>query len=498
MHIFDKEIKAMVPKRECSWLSITTLWLIWALLMASPAAAGSMKTDWVRFNASYAVLGEMMDYEGWDIKADSQGRVYNPGSQTVQGFAYYGMASLVVYDSQGNKLYDDGPFIGVPPEAFSLRLTLDTQGNVYFSGNESSTTFFIRKLGWEEPTPGYQHLAVKWQLSLADANGQPLGPLAVDGAGNVYAGVNYKLYKFAPDGSSAGAPWPVSTLVSNVTGMALVGDYVYITGGNFTTERYHKDTGVRQWTQTYPPPISPAPGGVGYNSVALAVDGQGNVFVTGTQTDWNVLPPSDQIYTVKYDPNGSQLWVTEPRGPRVRDYHNSAAGLVVDDQGNAYVAGTALNPQFYRRKEGFRDWGDIYTVKYAPDGTMLWEKYFNAGTGSKDSAVALARDSSGNLVVTGTCSWALAEWPIITEPVTSIMATVCYSPGGQRQWLEYYEQLANRSENEARALAVRGRSVYVTGRTRPNVGIYESPEPWHWVAIKYSAPGKKELIGPRP
>jgi hypothetical protein len=234
---------------------------------------------------------------------------------------------------------------------------------------------------------------------------------------------------------------------------------------------------------------------VSYKSVALAVDGQGNVFVTGTQTDENVWPASNQIYTVKYDPDGQKLWVTQPRGGRFRDYHNSAAGLVVDGQGNAYVTGTAQNPRFYFRNRGFRQGGDFYTVKYAPDGTIIWERYHDGGN-SEDAATAITRDSSGNLVVTGTCRW--TEYPTITEPVTSIMATLCYNPEGQRLWVEYYENLSNNSENEARALAVRDRHVYVTGVTRSSFNLWETPPTWKWVTIKYGPAGKKEFIRPRP
>jgi hypothetical protein len=460
-----------------------------------------MKNDWVvpgPFEPILLAL-EPVDGDPWDITVDSQGNVFAAGLQTVRVRDYPAqLTGYLILDSQGHiPFWCDSIDTSVQREAFPPHVTLDAQENLYLSGNIDSETFFIMKEAWED-TPNSRQLRRQWLLSQAGAGAQPLGPIAVDGDGNIYAGVNYKLYKFGPNSSPAGTPWPgpVTTGVSKVTGLTLAGDYVYITGGNFTTEKYHKDTGVRQWTQTYPPPFSPAPAGVYYKSVALAVDGQGNVFVTGTEENGNVWPPSNQIYTVKYSSAGVQQWVSESRGGRLRDYHNHAAGLVVDGQGNAYVTGSAQNPHFYMRKQGFRDGGDFYTVKYAPDGTILWEKYFNAGTGSNDAAVAIARDSSGNLVVTGTCRW--AEWQTITEPVTSIMTTLCYNPEGQRLWVEYYERLVNGSENEARALAVRDRKVYVTGVTRSSFDFWENPPGWNWVTLKYSPAGKKDFIKPRP
>jgi hypothetical protein len=493
--LFAKEIKAMTPKRESLWLIITAL-LIWAVVLTTPAAAGSMKNDWVvpgPFEPVLLALGPVDD-DPWDITVDSQGNVYAAGFQTVRDDSTQ-MTGYQLLDSQGHSaLWSDFMHTSVQREGFPPHVTLDTQENLYLSGKINPEAFFIMKEAWvDTPNPSYpRQLTRQWLLSQGGAGGEPLGPIAVDGDGNIYAGVNYKLFKFLPDGSPAGAPWPVTTGVANVTGIALDDKHVFITGGNFVTERHHKN-GEFHWTRTLPPFIP----GADIKSVALALDGQGNVFVTGTEEYWG--GPNNvqfQIYTVKYSPELTQLWVTGSRGARLRDYHNNAAGLVVDGQGNAYVTGTAQNPHFYMRKQGFRDGGDFYTVKYAPDGTILWENYFNAGSGSYDAAVAIARDTSGNLVVTGTCKWS-PEFPS-TEPLTSQIATLCYSPDGRQQWVKYYERLVNGSENEARALAVRDSHVYVTGATRSSFNLGETPPAWNWVTIKYGPPGRKKELRPRP
>jgi hypothetical protein len=494
----------MKPRKQFLWLVMTAL-LICVIFLASPATAASMKTAWVSYGPVPDVyLFDIVDWDGCDVKVDAKGRVYTAGIATSQVTGNSLEQCIKVCDANGNMTRNFLEYYAVgrnslPRDGFLPRLTMDGQENVYFSGNIDSTRCFIYKFGFVEHTypspypPVITTFDSKWSVFLDGAGDQSLGPIAVDGEGNVYAGVNYKLYKFAKDGSPAGSPWPIDTRVSNVTGIALDGQFVYITGGDFATEKYSQDKGQLQWAQTLFPPVFR----VENKSIALAMDSQGNVFVTGTQTNNNVLPPATQIYTVKYSPAGAPLWVTESRGSRVRDYHNSAAGLVVDGQGNAYVAGTALNPKRYHVKQEFPDWGDFYTVKYAPDGTILWEKYFNAGTGFRDAATAIARASSGNLVVTGTCKWS-PEFPS-TEPPTTLMATLCYNPDGQQQWVQYFDGPAGSTEHNARALAVQSGKVYVSGSTKFN-DVPDAPYNWpdtsHWLTIKYSS--TKKEVRPRP
>ncbi|MBK6772393.1 MAG: SBBP repeat-containing protein [Ignavibacteria bacterium] len=70
------------------------------------------------------------------------------------------------------------------------------------------------------------------------------------------------------------------------------------------------------------------------NATSLAVDGSGNVYVTGYSTG------SGQRFdyaTIKYNSSGVQQWVARYNGPgNSIDYANS---LAVDGSGNVYVTG---------------------------------------------------------------------------------------------------------------------------------------------------------------
>ena len=83
------------------------------------------------------------------------------------------------------------------------------------------------------------------------------------------------------------------------------------------------------------------------SAIALAVDGQGNVCVTGSSSDsWNDYDTA----TIKYSAAGEELWV------RRYSYLN-AGSLAVDTQGNILLAGSG-----YGKETGY----NFSAAKYSP------------------------------------------------------------------------------------------------------------------------------------
>jgi outer membrane protein assembly factor BamB len=67
--------------------------------------------------------------------------------------------------------------------------------------------------------------------------------------------------------------------------------------------------------------------------------------------------------------------------------------VAVDGSGNVVVTGYSNNTDFNQ---------DYYTAKYAAaDGALLWEKRYNGPANNDDVGIAVAVDSTGNVVVTG-------------------------------------------------------------------------------------------------
>src|SRR5262249_411726 len=139
-------------------------------------------------------------------------------------------------------------------------------------------------------------------------------------------------------------------------------------------------------------PISPAGvqqdwvalynGGYGLDiAYAVAVDGSGNVYVTGS----SVGPGScnldcNDYATIKYDASGQQQWVARYNGPANDDDHASA--IAVDASGNVYVTGSSIGttwPDF-----------DYATVKYDSSGQQQWVARYSGPGNDLDFGNAIA------------------------------------------------------------------------------------------------------------
>jgi len=185
---------------------------------------------------------------------------------------------------------------------------------------------------------------------------------------------------------------------------------------------------------------------VWYISNPLALDSQGNVYVTawirGAETGYDYL-------TIKYSPNGRKLWARRYNGPGNGD--DRAAAMTMDSRGNVYVTGGSL---------GKTNW-DWATVKYSPDGRRLWVRRYQNGNGG---AKAIALDSQDNIYVSG-------EW-----------ATIKYDPDGRQLWVRPFEAL----RSHPAALAVDNQeNAYILGDLSSANGTSTLP------IIKYDPNGQQ-------
>jgi hypothetical protein len=166
---------------------------------------------------------------------------------------------------------------------------------------------------------------------------------------------------------------------------------VVITGASYNfgtyldyyTAKYAAEDGALIWEQRYNSPTNRDD-----SSVALAIDGSGNIVVTG----YSVNRFNGDYQTLKYAAlDGSLLWERRYNGPANGD--DIARAVAVDADGNVVVTGISRNSSGN---------DDCYTAKYAAaDGAILWEKRFNGPANGNDIAQAVAVDALGNAVITG-------------------------------------------------------------------------------------------------
>jgi len=161
-------------------------------------------------------------------------------------------------------------------------------------------------------------------------------------------------------------------------------------------------------------------GGRGEGARDVAVDGAGNVYVTGgvisglpvtaNAYDKTANGNSD-VFISKFDADGRLIWSTYLGGPN----YDRAYAIEVDPKGYVYVAGRAgkkfpttpgvVQPNFGGDVEPNKIYGaqDAFAAKLSPDGSkLIWSTYF--GSDGNEIARDMDIDNKGNvyLGLTGT------------------------------------------------------------------------------------------------
>ena len=152
---------------------------------------------------------------------------------------------------------------------------------------------------------------------------------------------------------------------------------------DYATIKYNS-SGTQQWVARYDGVT-----GLDDGAVALAVDGSGNVYVTG----WSVwtLGADDDYITIMYDSNGNQVWEARYDGPVISV--DDAADLVLDSNNNVIVTGSSVG-------DGTNN--DYATVKYNSSGVLQWAaRYDGPNWMNNDLASAVTADETGSVYVTG-------------------------------------------------------------------------------------------------
>ncbi len=148
---------------------------------------------------------------------------------------------------------------------------------------------------------------------------------------------------------------------------------------------------------------------------SIGVDLQGSCYVTGNFSG-NAFFGDDQLTSVgdidlfvaRFDTDGKQNWLTQAGDAG----KTRATSLSVDPQGNCFVTGyfdqsVTFGANLLEKAHFY----DLFLVKYAPDGMVLWAS--NTKTSNAISAGGVATDAMGNAYLTGSF-YGGAEFAILT------------------------------------------------------------------------------------
>ncbi|MCI0693924.1 SBBP repeat-containing protein [candidate division KSB1 bacterium] len=352
------------------------------------------------------------------LAIDATGNIYVSGWSWGEGTNVD--YATIKYDSQGALRWIaryNGP--GNDYDA-TKALTLDKAGNVYVTGWSVGAGSF------------YDYATIKY-----DINGMEKWVARYNGPGNL------------PDWVSAISVDDSENV--HVTGFCQLADRSW----DYATVKYN-NTGAEQWIARHDGQ------GKSYDvAIDMAVDGTGNVYVTG----WSGSATTDRDYaTVKLNNDGVQQWVVRYDSPE--NLEDVPVAVTVDNHSNVYVTG---------RSKGISTDFDYATIKYDHVGVQQWAARYNAAANLMDEATALAVDDAGNVYVTGRST---------SFESNSDFVTIKYDRFGVELWVARYKN-QDRFSGGAKAIAIDDSgNVYVTGRG----GLSD------YLTIKYDSAGMEQWV----
>jgi hypothetical protein len=229
----------------------------------------------------------------------------------------------------------------------------------------------------------------------------------------------------------------------------------YVTGlsdsmgtGDIITIKYNS-AGTQVWAKKYNGPDNRHDEGI-----MIAIDASGNVYVTGIS---GTITAGSDIVTIKYDSDGTELWVARYDGPASTTETPSA--ITVDGSGNVFVAGSGV---FSSPGTGY----EFLTLKYSPSGGLAWARYYNLDRSpffsGAEHATCLGTDGSGNVYVAG--------YSIAPSDTTRILL-VGYGSGGDTLFASVYSGDGTGGREISSMAVTTGGTVYLCGYQYGGPGI---------------------------
>ena len=319
---------------------------------------------------------------GDDIAVDGSGNIYVTGHSSASWGsplrAYTGGNDAFVAKLTSSGALVWNTFLGGSGYDAGYGIAVDGSGNLHLTGESSATwgspirrfyagiDAFVARLNSSSGT-------LIWNTFLGGSEWDWGEDIAVDGSGNVYVT------------GRSDWNWGENNPVRAYTGYADVFVARLTSSGGLTWNTFL---------------------GGSSTDIAddIAVDGSGNVYVTGESLDnWGCSPTACTVrpYTSNYDafavrlnPSGVLTWNSFLGGSQ----DDSGRGITLDGSGNIYVIGDSFSTwgSPLRAHDGM---GDAFVARLTSSGGLTWNTFL--GGSGYDIGFSIAVDSSRNMYVTG-------------------------------------------------------------------------------------------------
>jgi uncharacterized repeat protein (TIGR01451 family) len=362
-------------------------------------------------------------------------------------------------------------FYGQAQSDSGKAIAVDGNGNVYIAGESYNSVTPGSWTGPEGQLPLHPHSGgpdimvmkldssgtYQWHTFYGDDDNQWANGIAVDGDGNVYV-----------TGFTDGAQWLGDEGAEPLR-------YGQADGAHIVVLKLDTD-GVYQWHTFY-----------GYwvdEGKAIAVDGGGDVYVTGYSSGssgqgWVGMTALHahsgsgyDLVVLKLDTNGDYQWHTF-YGASGGTGYDEGNGIAVDANGNVYVtgesdltwqgSGASPDPLHAHSNPGEQK-PDIFVLKLDTEGAYRWHTFHGATYANPYWALGeigygIALDPGGNVYVTGEGN---ATWgtPLHAHSGARDITVLKLNNAGVLQWHTFY---GSNGSNYGRAIAVKDNNVFVAG-----------------------------------
>ena len=305
-------------------------------------------------------------------------------------------------------------------------IAIDTQGNAYVAGIVNSRAFPVTKGAFqtvnnspygESPNGFITKLnptgtGLVYSTYLGGSGSDGVSSIAVDAQGNAYVA-----------GTASSQDFPVTPGAFQTTNKGAADN----ASNAFVTKLNPTGTGL-----VYSTYLGGSGEGLYYTgdgAAGIAIDGQGNAYVTGYAGSKNfpVTPGAFQTtnnehilaigtgFIAKFNPSGGSLlystFLGGSGGARPTGAGDMPSGIAVDETGNAYVTGITSSTDFPVTPGAFQtvnnnaNEGTGFITKLNPAGMELVYSTYLGGSGfypfGSDTPHAIALDDTGSVYVTG-------------------------------------------------------------------------------------------------